>query len=64
MNDLTIIQNIVEFMKRADLKGAEVPAFVAANNWLDEKYQQVVQAAQAAAAKPVRVRRKPKTPGG
>lgn len=49
--NLQQITACLEFLKRADLKGAEVPAFVDVNNALQELYQAEVKKQQDAVAK-------------
>ena len=37
MNESELAKLAFEFLKRVDLKGSEVPAYVEVNNWLTNK---------------------------
>lgn len=36
-NEAELARVALEFLKRCDLKGGDVPAYVAVNNWLQDK---------------------------
>ena len=48
MTNQELAKMTLEFMKRVDLKGDEVPAFVAVNNWLQDMLVEEVSDEQAA----------------
>ena len=48
MTNQELAKMTLEFMKRVDLKGEEVPAYVAVNNWLQDMAAEEVPDEQAA----------------
>ena len=40
-NEKELATSTLELLKRVDIKGGEVPAFVAINNWLQDKAKDV-----------------------